>query len=153
MDSSVCPCDFPGKSTGVGCHFLLPGIFQGSNPGLPHCGQTLYHLSHQGSPSNGRYFCSVLQMKRLRLREVKELARGNRAVEHGAWNLKTGSLVPSQASVGTGPALEALCDRKDVPAAGVAPFSVEAPLLASSGTLLLLFSRSVVSDSLRPHGL
>ena len=21
----------------------------GSNPGLPHCGQTLYHLSHQGS--------------------------------------------------------------------------------------------------------
>ena len=23
---------------------------QGSNPGLPHCGQQLYHLSHQGSP-------------------------------------------------------------------------------------------------------
>ena len=22
---------------------------QGSNPGLPHCSQTLYHLSHQGS--------------------------------------------------------------------------------------------------------
>ena len=33
------------------CHFLLQGIFptQGSNPGLPHCRQTLYHLSHQGS--------------------------------------------------------------------------------------------------------
>ena len=43
---------FPGKSTGVGCHFLLQGIFptQGSNPGLPHCRQTLYHLSYQGSP-------------------------------------------------------------------------------------------------------
>ena len=43
--------DFPGKSTGVGCHFLLQGIFltQGSNPGLPHCRQTLCHLSHQGS--------------------------------------------------------------------------------------------------------
>ena len=42
--------DFLGKSTGVGCHFLLQGIFltQGSNPGLPHCRQTLYHLSHQG---------------------------------------------------------------------------------------------------------
>ena len=28
------------------------GIFptQGSNPGLPHCRQNLYHLSHQGSP-------------------------------------------------------------------------------------------------------
>ena len=36
------PWDFPGKSTGVGCHFLLQGIFrtQGSNPGLPHCRQT-----------------------------------------------------------------------------------------------------------------
>ena len=45
------PCDFPGKSTGVGCHFLLQRIFptQGSNPGLLHCRQTLYHLSHQGS--------------------------------------------------------------------------------------------------------
>ena len=32
---------FPGKNTGVGCHFLLQGIFptQGSNPGLPHCRQ------------------------------------------------------------------------------------------------------------------
>ena len=45
--------DFPGKNTGVGCHFLLQEIFltQGLNPGLPHCRQTLYHLSHQGSPS------------------------------------------------------------------------------------------------------
>ena len=39
----------PGKNTGVGCHDLLQGIFltQGSNPGLPHCRQFLYHLSHQ----------------------------------------------------------------------------------------------------------
>ena len=46
----LCPWDFPGTSTGVGCHFLLQGIFltQESNPGLPHCRQTLYHLSHQG---------------------------------------------------------------------------------------------------------
>ena len=38
------PWDFLGKSTGVGCHFLLQGIFptQGSNPGLLHCRQTLY---------------------------------------------------------------------------------------------------------------
>ena len=37
------PWDFPGKSTGVGCHFLFQGIFpiQGSNSGLPHCRQTL----------------------------------------------------------------------------------------------------------------
>ena len=43
--------DFPGKNTGVGCHALLPGIFptQGSNAGLPHCRQILYHLSYQGN--------------------------------------------------------------------------------------------------------
>ena len=36
----------------MGCHFLLQEIFptQGLNLGLPHCRQTLYHLSHQGSP-------------------------------------------------------------------------------------------------------
>ena len=38
------------------CHFLLQGIFltQGLNPGLPHYRQTLYRLSHQESPRNGR---------------------------------------------------------------------------------------------------
>ena len=43
---------YSGKNTGVKCHFLLQGIFltQGSNSGLPHCRQTLYHLSHQGIP-------------------------------------------------------------------------------------------------------
>ena len=32
-----CPQDFPGKNTGVGCHFLLQGIFptQGSSLRLP----------------------------------------------------------------------------------------------------------------------
>ena len=32
----LCPQDIPGKNTGVGCHFLLQGIFptQGSNPCL-----------------------------------------------------------------------------------------------------------------------
>ena len=38
-----CPWDFPGKDTGVGCHFLLQGIFlpQGLNPGLLHCRRIL----------------------------------------------------------------------------------------------------------------
>ena len=38
------PWDFPGKNTGVGCHFLLQGIFttQGSNPGLLHCRETVW---------------------------------------------------------------------------------------------------------------
>ena len=45
------PWDFPGKNTGVGCHFLLKGIFptQGLNPDLPYCRQMLYSLSHQGN--------------------------------------------------------------------------------------------------------
>ena len=45
---------FPGKTTGVGCHFLLQSIFQTqqSNLGLPNCKQILYHLSYQGSPFN-----------------------------------------------------------------------------------------------------
>ena len=44
--------DSPGKNTGAGCHALLQGIFptQGSNPGLLHCRQIFYHLSHQGIP-------------------------------------------------------------------------------------------------------
>ena len=46
------PWNFSGRSTGVGCHLFLQGIFltQGTNLGLPHCWQMLYHLSHQGSP-------------------------------------------------------------------------------------------------------
>ena len=42
----------PGQNTGVGSLSLLKGIFpmQGSNPGLPHCRQILYQLSHKGSP-------------------------------------------------------------------------------------------------------
>ena len=44
----LCPWDFLGNSTGVDCHCLLQGIFptQGSNPGLLHCRQRVYHLSH-----------------------------------------------------------------------------------------------------------
>ena len=42
----------PGQNTGVGSLSLLQGIFatQGSNPGLPHCRQILYQLSHEVSP-------------------------------------------------------------------------------------------------------
>ena len=41
----LCPWDFPGKSTGVGCHFLLQGIFpiQGSNLHFLHYKLILYH--------------------------------------------------------------------------------------------------------------
>ena len=46
------PWNSPGQNTGVSSRSLLQGIFptQGLNPGLPHCRQILYQLSHQGSP-------------------------------------------------------------------------------------------------------
>ena len=46
------PWDFPGKNTGVGCPFLLQGIFptQRSNLGLSYCGQALHRLNYQGNP-------------------------------------------------------------------------------------------------------
>ena len=54
-------CSLPGSSVhGIFLAIVLEwiaisfsrGIFptQGSNPGLPHCRQMLYSLSHQGSP-------------------------------------------------------------------------------------------------------
>ena len=46
------PWNFPGQHTGVDSLSLLQGIFptQGLNPGLLHCRQILYQLSHKGSP-------------------------------------------------------------------------------------------------------
>ena len=48
----LCPWDSPGKNTGVGCQFILQGIFptQDSYPGLPHCRQILYLLSIKEAP-------------------------------------------------------------------------------------------------------
>ena len=48
----LCPWYFPGRNTGVGCHFLLPGILptQGSNLHLLHWEADSSPLSHLGSP-------------------------------------------------------------------------------------------------------
>ena len=45
------PWNSPAQNTGEGSLSLLQGIFptQGLNPGLPHCRQILYQLSHKGS--------------------------------------------------------------------------------------------------------
>ena len=52
VDSSLpgsSPWNSLGKNTGMSYHSLLQGIFpiQGSNPGLPHCSQILYHLNRR----------------------------------------------------------------------------------------------------------
>ena len=51
------PWNSPGKNTRVGSLSLLQGIFptQGLNPGLPHCRQILYHLSHREAHSSHKH--------------------------------------------------------------------------------------------------
>ena len=60
----LCLWDFPGKNTGVGCHFLRHGISQtqGSNPCLLHWQADSLPLSHLGSLCNLHipgYFCHL----------------------------------------------------------------------------------------------
>ena len=57
-----CPWNSPGKNNGVAWHTLLQGIFltKGSNPGLPHCRQILYHLRPQGNPLHCTLVCPIL---------------------------------------------------------------------------------------------
>ena len=65
----LCPWGFPGKSTGMGCHSLLLGIFltQGLNPSLLcllHCRQILYCWTTGEAPirmSAGYLLFSFLQ--------------------------------------------------------------------------------------------
>ena len=54
------PWNSPGQNTGVGSLSLLQGIFptQGLNPGLLHCRQILYQLSHKESPPKLSSFIS-----------------------------------------------------------------------------------------------
>ena len=60
----LCPWDFPGKDIGVGCHFLLQGIFlmQESNLGLLHYRRSpalqadSLPLSHQGTLYHNKHF-------------------------------------------------------------------------------------------------
>ena len=53
------PWNSPSQNTGMGSLSLLQGIFptKGSNPGLPHCRQILYQLSHKGSPDQMGDIC------------------------------------------------------------------------------------------------
>ena len=47
-----CPWDFPGKNTGVGCHFLLQGIFLTRDQTRVSCidRRVVYHECHLGTP-------------------------------------------------------------------------------------------------------
>ena len=107
--------DSPGKNTGMGCHALLQGIFptQGLNPGLPHCRQILYHLSHWGSP---------------------------RILEWVAYSLPRGNFLTQESNQGL---LHCTWILYQLSYLGSPPFTFSS----------VQFSRSVKSDSLRPHEL
>ena len=54
----LCQWGFPGKNTGMSCHFLLQGIFptQGLNPGFLHCSQSVSSVTQS---------CPTLRLHRL----------------------------------------------------------------------------------------
>ena len=64
------PWNSPGQIIGVGSRSLFQGFFpiQRSNPGLPHCRQILYQLSHKGSPKCiYKYAKSVKQGRKIKM--------------------------------------------------------------------------------------
>ena len=60
----------PDKDTGVGCHFLLQGIFptRGSNRHLLHCRPILYQLSYEGSPKS-----TIVQLEKKKTNQKNQL--------------------------------------------------------------------------------
>ena len=74
------PRNSPGQNTEVGSHSPLQGIFptQGLNPGVPHCKQILYQLSHQG-PKNTRVGSLSL------LQQIFPAQESNWALLHCRW--------------------------------------------------------------------
>ena len=64
----LCPWDFPGKNTGVGCHFLLQGIFptQGSNL----CHLHLLHWQVGSLPPGKPLLFLILKKKSLKTQNL-----------------------------------------------------------------------------------
>ena len=86
----LCPWNSLGNNIGVDCHALLQGIFltQGSNLGLPHCRQILYHLSFKGSPY--RYYSpSTHGIKSATSQKSLELLVKSLETEYGKSSVKT----------------------------------------------------------------
>ena len=139
-------CSPPGSSVHgilqagiVGSHSFLQGFFptQGSNLGLPHGRQTLYHLSHQGSLDNS----GLLKNCNLPGSSVHVIFQA-RILEWVAIPYSRGSSNPG------------------IKPASLAPLVLAGRFLTPSptwkatlGFSSVQFSHSVVSSSLRPHGL
>ena len=136
-DRLPCPWDSPGKNTGVGCHFLLQGIFltQGSNPGLLCLLQwqvgSLAPVAPgeppQRQPDESKnYLCSLAPQKCLQSIDGRKKKKKQNLLNIQEKEMTDhSSFLPWRIPWNEEPG-------------GYSPFQ---------------FSRSVVSDSLRPHGL
>ena len=74
----LCPWNFPGKNTGVGCYFLFQGIFltQGSNSCLLHLLHWQADFLPPGEPSILTlliiYYIQVFPIKTIRLLKISQ---------------------------------------------------------------------------------
>ena len=77
-----------------GLPFPSLGIFptQGSNLGLPHCGQILYGLSHQGSPKGSDHILHVTEIRIYKYTSVPDngleqiiFPNSNHIISHPIW--------------------------------------------------------------------
>ena len=89
----LCPWDSPGKNIGVGCHFLLQGIFltQGLNPGLPHCRLVLHCWGRGEAPNRISRDCQissgVKEWTHPWMRTIMWIKRGFYLAQHPPWLL------------------------------------------------------------------
>ena len=161
------PWNSPGQKTGVGSHSLLQGIFpiQGSNPGLPHCGQILYQLSHQGSPRILEWIAIAFSSGSFRPKNWT----GVSCITHGFFTSWATREAPAAAAAAAAAKSLQSCPTLCDPINGQPtrlPHPWDSPGKSTGvGCHCLLqgspwkwkwkwkWSRSVVSDSLRPHGL
>ena len=87
-----CHGDSSGKNAGVGCHFLLQGLFptQGWDPSLLNCRQILHCLSRQESPANPRHSNYLIL---LRVRSQREERAGSHVITWCAAPQRSGPFV------------------------------------------------------------
>ena len=83
------PWNSPGQNTRVGSLSFLQGIFptQGTNPGLPHCRQVLYQLSHKGSPRILEWVTYAFSRRSSQLQEIFPTQESNQGLLHCRWIL------------------------------------------------------------------
>ena len=92
---SMSPLDFPGKNTGVGCHFLLQGPCptQGSNLCLLHWQADSLPLSPQVRPGGTlRTIPPCLARGLLSAQGAEVVSRRERSLTAGFWLPKPGGL-------------------------------------------------------------